>query len=213
MTTDPLHNAQKRTMQYWYVDGSFEFFFGGICLVLAAYFYANYLLADSWLANLLTVLFVLIIIGGGYVVNRLVMTLKERITFPRTGYISFARKTGSSRWRRALLVGIVAAIVSAAMTILLMNRSANFDWMVAASGLVFGAAVAYLGIRTGMARFFINAAISLVTGIALGFANLPENLGLTGFYGILGLTLLLMGGLSLWQYLRKNPQPAEDSDA
>jgi hypothetical protein len=85
--------------------------------------------------------------------------------------------------------------------------------MVAASGLVFGAVVAYLGIRTGMARFFINAAISLVTGIALGFANLPENIGLTGFYGILGLTLLLMGGLSLWQYLRKNPQPAEDSDA
>jgi hypothetical protein len=213
MTTDPIRTAQKRTIQYWYVDGSFEFFFGGICLVLATYFYTNHLLADSWLANLLTGLFVLVMLGGGYVVNRLVMMMKERITFPRTGYISFQRKTGSARWVRMLLVGLVAAIVSAAMTILLLNRPAGFDWIVATTGLVFGAVIAYLGLRTGLARFFVNAAVSLVSGIALGFVNLPENLGLTSFYGILGTLLLVIGGLALWQYLRQNPRPVEGGDA
>ncbi len=212
MTNDPLQNAQKRAFQYWYMDGTFEFSFGGLCLILAAYFYANYLLAESWLANLLTALFILVILGGGYLVNRLVMTMKERLTFPRTGYIAFQRKTGSSRWKRAILLGLVSAIVSSAMVILLMNHQTNFDWTAAATGLVFGAVVTYLSWRTGLARFLINAAISLSLGIAFGFANLPENLGLTGFYGLLGLMLLLIGGISLWQYLRQNPAPAEVDD-
>lgn len=211
MTTDPLQNAQKRAFQYWYVDGSFEFSFGGLCLVLATYFYASQLLTDSWMGGLMMVFFVIVIVGGGRLVNRLVMTMKERITFPRTGYVSFVRKTGSRRWGRALLLGGVSGIIAALMTLLLTNRSIGFDWMVTASGLIFGAVVIYLGFRTGAARFFINAALSIGLGLALGFANLPENIGLIAFYGLLGLGLLLVGGISLWQYLRENPAPAEDN--
>ncbi|PKN91999.1 MAG: hypothetical protein CVU44_17045 [Chloroflexi bacterium HGW-Chloroflexi-6] len=210
MATDSLQNAQKRAMQYWYVDGTFEFSFGGICLILAAYFYANYLLAGSWLANLLTALFVLIIIGGSFLVNRLVMTMKERITFPRTGYIAFQRKSGASRLGRLLLIGVVAATISALMTLFLLQPAAGFDRVVAVSGILFGAVLVYLGFRTGMARFFINAAIGVLAGLALGFANLPENLGLTSFYGVLGLALLTIGGISLWQYLRQNPNVQPD---
>lgn len=211
MTTDPLQNAQKRAMQYWYVDGSFEFSFGGFCLILAAYFYVSQLLTDSWMGGLMMVFFILVMLGGGWLVNRLVMRMKERITFPRTGYIAFQRKTGSRRWGRLLLLGATSATVSAVMVLLLANRPAGFDWTVAASGLLFGVAVTYLGFRTGEVRFFVNAALSIGFGIALGFANLPENSGLTAFYGLLGLGMLLIGGISLWQYLRQNPAPAEDN--
>jgi hypothetical protein len=205
MSTDPIQNAQKRAFQYWYVDGTFEFSFGSISLLLAAYFYAQRLWAEAWFGSLLTAMFILILFGGGWLVRRLVMSMKERITFPRTGYIAFQRKTGSSRLKRMLLTGFVAATISALMTILLMNRPAGFDWTVAAPGVFFGAVITYLGIRTGLARFYINAAASLGTSMALGFANLPEGLGLTSFYGILGVALLVVGGLSLWQYLRQNP--------
>lgn len=210
MTTDPLQNAQKRAFQYWYVDGTFEFSFGGLCLLLAVYFYIQYLLVESWVANLMIVFFLLFMLGGAFLINRLVMTMKERITFPRTGYISFPRQTGSNRWGRALLLGAVSAIVSAGMVLLLANRPIGFDWTVTASGLLFGAVVTYLGFRTGAARFFIHAALSVGLGLAFGFANLPENIGLTAFYGLLGLGMLTVGGLSLWMYLRQNPAPAED---
>lgn len=208
MTTDPLQNAQKRAFQYWYVDGTFEFSFGGLCLLLAAYFYAQALLAGYRQANLLVemLLFLLVFIGGGLLVNRLVMALKERITFPRTGYISFPRKTASNRWGRLLLIAGISAIVSAGMVLLLSNRPVGFDWTVTASGLLFGAVVIYLGFRTGAGRFFIHAALSIGLGIAFGVANLPENIGLTAFYGLLGLGMLLVGGISLWQYLRQNPK-------
>lgn len=211
MTTDPLNNAQKRAFQYWYVDGTFEFSFGSFCLLLAAYFYAQYLLTETWISNLMIVFFLLFMIGGAFVINRLVMAMKERITFPRTGYISFPRKTGSKRLGRVLLLSVVSAILSVAMVFLMMNRPAGFDWTVAISGLLFGAVVTYLGFRTGAARFFVNAALSSGVGLALGFANLPENIGLTAFYGLLGLGMLLAGGFSLWQYLRQNPAPMEDS--
>ncbi len=205
MTTDPLQHAQKRAFQYWYVDGTFEFSFGGICLVLAAYFYAQYLLAETWFSNLLIVFFLMVMIGGSYLINRLVMAMKERITFPRTGYISFPRKTGSNRWGRALLLGAVSAVVSAGMVLLLANRPIGFDWTVTASGVLFSLVVTYLGFRTGVARFFIHAAVSIGIGTAFGFANLPGDLGLTAFYGLLGLSMLAVGGISLWQYLRENP--------
>jgi hypothetical protein len=207
MTTDPLQNAQKRTFQYWYLDGTFEFNFGGLCLILAAYFYTNSLLAGYWHANLFTEMFTFLLafVGGGLLINRLVMMMKERITFPRTGYIALPRKTGSGRWKRILLISILSAIVSALMTVLLMKRPANFDWTVAASGLLFCGVIIYLGIRSGVGRFFITATASLGLGIGLGFANLPENLGLTSFYGLLGTAMLLVGGLSLWRYLRQNP--------
>lgn len=32
MTTNHLQHAQKRALQYCYVDGTFEFSFGGVCL-------------------------------------------------------------------------------------------------------------------------------------------------------------------------------------
>jgi hypothetical protein len=211
MTTDPIQNAQKRAFQYWYVDGTFEFSFGGICLILAAYFYISRLLTDSWMDGLMMFFFVLVMVGGGWLVNRLVMAMKERITFPRTGYVSFVRKTGSKRWGRALLLGSVSGITATLMTLLLTNRSIGFNWTVTASGLLFGAVVTYLGFRTGAARFFVNAALSIGLGLALGLANLPENTGLTAFYGLLGLGMLAVGGISLWQYLQQNPAPAEDN--
>jgi len=207
MTTDPLQKAQKRAFQYWYVDGTFEFSFGGICLVLSAYFYAQHLLAESWFSNLLIIFFLFVMLGGSYLINRLVMAMKERLTFPRTGYISFPRKTGSKRWGRALLLGAVSALVSAGMVILLANRPTGFDWTVIASGVLFALVVIYLGFRTGVLRFFIHAAASVGIGVALGLANLPGDLGLTAFYGLLGFSLLAVGGLSLWQYLRQNPAP------
>ena len=212
MATDPLQNAQKRAFQYWYVDGTFEFSFGGLSLLLAAYFYVQNLLAETWFGGLLTVFFILILLGGSWLARSLVMNMKERLTFPRTGYIAFRREKSSKRLTRGLLIGLTAAIVSSIMTILLLNRPLSFDWTTAATGLMFGVVIAYLGLRTGLARFFISATVSLALGIALGFANLPDHLGLTGFYACFGLFLLALGGLSLWQYLRRNPAPTENRD-
>jgi hypothetical protein len=203
--SDQFHTAQKRAFQYWYVDGTFEFSLGGLCLLLAAYFFLMHRFAESWISNLLSIFFALVVIGGAFAVNRLVMTLKERVTFPRTGYVAYRKEPGARRGLRALLLAITAATVSSGMMLVIANRPPGFDWVVALSGLLLGTVIACLGLRTGLARFYLNAAVSLAAGLGLGWANLPQNSGVIAYYAIIGCTLLCLGGLTLWKYLRQNP--------
>lgn len=212
MTTDPLRNAEKRAMRYWYADGTFEFSFGGMCLLLAAYFYAEHLLTGTWVAPMMIAVFLLVMLGGGFLINRLVTAFKERITFPRTGYVAFRRPTGAAYWKRLLLLTALSAGVAALLVWLLMQQPAGFDWTAAVTGLLFSAIVACLGIAFGMPRFFAYAAISLALGLVVGWRNWSENFGLTVFYGLLGSGLLLLGSLSLWKYLRDNPARQEDAN-
>ncbi|MCS6992708.1 MAG: hypothetical protein N2117_04005 [Anaerolineales bacterium] len=211
MSTDPLHDAQKRAFRYWYLDGTFEFSLGGMCLLLAAYFYAEFLLRATWIGPMMIAVFLLVMIGGGFLINRLVMAFKERLTFPRTGYVAFRRAQGPAYWKRMVLLGALSAATAFLLVWVVMNQPAGFDWTAAATGLIFGAVVVYLGIHFGIARFFVYAAISLTLGAITGWLNWPENLGLIAFYGLSGLGLLLMGTFHLWKYLRENPMPAEES--
>lgn len=211
MTTDPLRNAEKRAVRYWYADGTFEFSFGGMCLLLAAYFYAEHLLSATWTGPMMIAVFLLVMLGGGFLINRLVTLFKERVTFPRTGYVAFRRPTGATYWKRLLLLAALSAGMAALLVWLLMRQPAGFDWTAAATGLLFGAVVAYLGIAFGLPRFFAYAALSLALGLVVGWRNWPQNFGLTVFYGLLGGSLLLLGGLSLWKYLHDNPALQEDA--
>ena len=214
MTTDPLQNAQKRALQYWFVDGTFEFTFGGLCLVLSAYFFSLHLAAGTWLAALFPVAFFLLMIGGGWLLYRLIIRMKENITFPRTGYVSLAGKSDKNRTKRFFLA-LVSGVVAVAMVMLVVffeQLSVEFDATAALTGLVFAGVMTFLGFRIGIQRFFVSAAICFALGITFGFANLSGTFGLVGFYGVLGLIMLLFGGLVLWKYLRHNPlQPEEEA--
>ncbi|PWH15081.1 MAG: hypothetical protein DDG60_06495 [Anaerolineae bacterium] len=211
MVTDPLQQAQQRTLRYWYVDGTFELSIGGMCLLLAAYFYAEILLADSWLSNIMFVFFLLIMIGGGFLINRLVMMLKEHVTFPRTGYVSFAHPTGARQWKRMLLLSAFSAFLAALIVFLILNSQAGFDWTTTVTGLIFSAVLVFLAWRFRLLRFLAYAVLSVGLGVVLGFANWPHNFGLVLYYGALGLSMLLAGAVILGNYLRQNPAPAEAS--
>ncbi len=62
---DDLKNSQLRTLQYFYVDGSFEFGLGLLSLILAAFFYAQ-THVHGWLSAVVDSSLVLVLIGGGW---------------------------------------------------------------------------------------------------------------------------------------------------
>ncbi|MEW5827421.1 MAG: hypothetical protein AB1846_00910 [Chloroflexota bacterium] len=219
---DPdLDEKQRRALQYWYVDGAFEFGMGGLCLLLALYFYALAKLEDTWLGGMLSAAMVLVVVGGGMGINRLVMRLKERVTFPRTGYVAYRRTRGAKRLARLVLVGLVAGLVSALLTLLLVRLSSTVmvsiasatpqpvNWMPGLTGLMFAVVVTILGLRTAIPRFYLVAALSLVTGAALMFAGLDMNLGLAAFYAALAAGLLAASVFVLRHYLGSTTPPAE----
>ncbi len=218
---DLINQTKRRAIQYWYVDGTFELSFGGLSLLLALYFFALSKLENTTAGWLLNAGLILVMAVGGFAVNWLVMRLKEKVTFPRTGYIAFKRERGKKRIGALLLLGVVSGLAAALVVLGLINLSSDaiitvlnaaprpLSLITGFSGLVFGAALVIVAIRTAIPRFYLAALLSLGIGAALMFTGLEVNLALTAYYFLMGITLLAMGGLIFWRYLRTTTPPVE----
>ena len=203
--TNPI---QLRAVQYFYIDGLLELALGGLFLLLAAYFWVDAILPGSFLAGLLDAAFILILAGGYYLAGRAVRRLKERITYPRTGYVAYHRKPQSGK--RALLAGGLGALVSGGLVYLVAARPFELDLMPAATGLIAALVFGLLAYRTAIRRFygFCLAALALGTGLMVsGAGNLR---GLALFYTAFSALLLAAGGLVLRRYLQQHPPVAEE---
>lgn len=212
MMSHDLKEPGLRAVRYWYVDGTFELAFGGLCLLLAVYFYAQAALADSWMAALMSGLLVLVLIGGGYLVSRLTRAVKERLTYPRTGYVSYQHERGRRRGLRIAVTFVASALIAGLLVLFVAGRANGFELVPGVTGLIFGAVIALIGSRAALPRFYLLAVLSLVFGAELSVSGLSAGLGLAAFYGALSLVLFTFGGVTLWRYLRHNPAPAEAPD-
>lgn len=205
---DPTSRSQLRAIQYWYIDGTFEFGFGLLCLILALYFLVEIHTQGTWISGLIDASLVLFILGGAWLINRLLRQLKERITYPRTGYVSYQRKRMKRGWR--LLLGMVIGGAISAITILLVtNESIQFAVMPLISGCVLAFVLVIMGWRSALPRFYLLAGVSAGIGITLAFGGLRNYLGVAFYYLAISMVLFASGAYTLRTYLRQNPIPEE----
>ena len=115
-----IDNHVKRTYQYFYDDGLVEmavgllFTFTG--LVLLAWQIYN---ESSWATIFLVAGSIIVVIGGAFLINWAVRELKQRFTYPRTGYVVYRQGEPSiGRWIIPL-----AALAMVATTLLLDRKS------------------------------------------------------------------------------------------
>jgi hypothetical protein len=201
---DDLKQSQLRTIQYFYVDGSFEFGFGLLCLILAVFFYAETSM-HGWLAALVDSSLVLILIGGAWLIRHLITLLKEKVTWPRTGYVTYNRQNGTKRgWRIALGLG-VGILVAVVATVLSKTPGIHLNTMPMLSGFLLGVVFAFLGWRTTILRFYLLALFSCMLGGVLAYGSAVDNVPLAGYYLVFGLVLITAGAFVLRAYLRQNP--------
>jgi hypothetical protein len=194
-----IDQTMQRTKQYWYVDGLNEMSFGGICLVLAVYFFAStFLPAGSVIAEFLNMFFVLILVGSGLLANRVVNSLKARLTYPRTGFVAYRQATRSHR----LVLAGVALLTSSLLASMLAASPRSLAWMPTITGLLMGAVWLLMGFRIGLVRFYLLALSSILIGSGVSIAGLENILGLAMYYSLMGLAMFLSGGLTLRSYLR-----------
>jgi hypothetical protein len=211
---DELKKTQLRTIQYFYTDGSFEIGFALLCFVLAIFFHLENLLQGTWFAALVESMLVFVVIGGAFLTRRFVRKWKERITFPRTGVVTYPRKDGQKRgW--ILMFGLVfsGALAAAAMYTFLLNEVSQISLMPLLTGVIFSCVLFFVGWRTSLPRFYIQATIGFLAGFGLAFSPFGNYIGLAAFYLIIGLGLFTSGILILRNYQRQNPlPPAEETD-
>jgi hypothetical protein len=201
---DDLKKSQLRTIQYFYVDGSFEFGFGLLCLILAIFFYAETSM-HGWLAAIVDSSLVLVMIGGAWLIRHLIKLLKERVTWPRTGYVTYNRQNSAKRgWRIALGLG-VGILVAVVATVLSKTPGIHLNTMPMLSGFLLGVVFAFLGWRTTMLRFYLLALFSCMLGGVLAYSPAVDNFALAGYYLVFGLVLINAGAFVLRAYLRQNP--------
>jgi hypothetical protein len=209
MQTDPVIEATKRAQRYWYEDGIWEIGFGLLNLILCAFYFLVQF--DLWTGPLVFIpllLQIVIIIGAGWLINRVVAFLKERITYPRTGYVAYRKISPMSRLKRMLLTGTIAVVTGGVVGAVATSGGEKSVVPLVAGALTAGVMV-YLGYRFSLARMYVLGLFLVFLGGGIYFAGLNNTLGSAAFFGGFGLLLLLSGGLTLFVYLRRT-QPLAD---
>ena len=206
---DKMVDVERRVQRYWYVDGFGELVGGGgMCLILAIYFAAQqYFGDDSLIGGLLQASLALVLIGGFFLVRRLINAAKARVTYPRTGYVEYSEP------RNKTAAGILSAVVGMllAVTFVFIARQFNtIDAMTAVTGAVMGIILFVKQVwTTRVKRFYLLSTAALIFGAALSVSGFPRGYNLGLFYGLMSVSFVISGGLTLRKYLDENPPRTE----
>ena len=208
-TADSLTQSRQKAYGYWYIDGIFELSCGSFFLFLGIFLIMENLAQGTWMAILADILLIVIVIGGSFVMRWLVRKWKERITFPRTGYVSYSRKKRSAR---ILGSGLIILATLAMMFGLFHFLGFPLVSWALFTGILLGIGLFLIGWRTRLKRFLLHAGLSAVLGIGLTFCAPDNQVGLSVFYIVMGLLLLTSGLVYLLKYLRHHPKTPEAPD-
>jgi hypothetical protein len=200
----------QRTHRYWYEDGLNEIATGCMFVLCGLFLFMMYSVpAGSLLAPVLAVGFIILVAFGGSPVSRAVKAVKNRITYPRTGYVSY-RRPGSSG--RPYVIGASVGIGLAVLGIILskVHTPAWLGSMSMVQGLILGAVLLYLGHKLGLARFYVLAFLSALIGVIVALNGFDEALGSAAYFGAMGLVLTASGLFTLRTYLSQTQPPVEE---
>ena len=189
---DPVKKQKQRSLQYWYVDGLSEIATASVFLLMAANFLIVYNLPDSLLTAILAgVGQPLIIILGVLFAGKVIKNTKERITYPRTGYISYQTRKGKQRWLHIFLTMLLSAFFAAAAS-LVMNSLDNIQSIIFI-GLLMAFAMLIIANRIRLMRFYLIALGVFIQSLLLAWFLPGSIYTYSLFFGGLGLFWLISG--------------------
>ena len=205
-----LEHVVQRTRQYWFSDGLVELSIGGIFIFLGAYFFVqSHLQPRSLMLIILQAGFILAIFGSIYLGRRLVGRFKSRLTYPRTGYVTYKQ---ANKMQRLLSIGL-GLFMATLIVGLFLTTTIAINWIPAITGFFVSIIWMISAARVGLIRFYVQSLLSLLLGVGLSLTGLETYQSLAVFYTVMGLVLILSGGLTLIRYLRQSPPLENDSPA
>ncbi len=204
-----LEQVRKRVYRYWYEDGLAEIATGCLFILVGLVLGAQGLApSGSSLGAIASLAFPVAVVGGVLAVRRLVNIAKERITYPRTGYVQYGRPGPRRRLLSAVLGGSMGIVVAA----VLASGPASLVWLPLLQGLIIGAFWLYMGTRLDLIRFYVLAALSALIGIAIALSGVADLWGSAAYFGGMGVVMVVGGGLALRSYLRQTQPTGEEGE-
>jgi len=210
MMKNDIDKVIQRTHRYWYEDGLNEIATGCMFVVCGLFLLTMYSVPPGCaLAPVLAIGFVILVAFGGLPVSRAVKAVKNRVTYPRTGYVSYRRPGSSGRpnvvWAS---VGIGLAVLG-----IILSKVHAPPWlgsMAMAQGLLMGAILLYLGHRLGLTRFYGLAFLSALIGVVVALNGFDDALGSAAYFGEMGLVVTASGLFTLRTYLSQSQPLVEE---
>jgi hypothetical protein len=109
-------------------------------------------------------------------------------------------------WRWIGLVIVLAALLALALSEVVKRLLLPDRWLLAGTGLLGGALIAWCGRQR---RFVIEGILMAATSVLLAFAGISLEIGFTMLLGFQGLVTLISGGVVFLRFIR---QPMETEE-
>ncbi len=200
---EDIEGIMRSTRRYWYQDGFVEIAIGLLFgLVGVGVYLQQVALGNPTLLIVLVVGLMAFILAGSLIVQWLVPRLKQRITYPRTGYVEYDHR----RDRRARWLPIAVALALAILTLTIPDAFAGTGVIV---GLLLCGILSYLAYRSSVWRLVVAAVVAVAVGIASHYLALSDLGGTALVFAVVGASLLIGGSLALIAYLRRSNPPPE----
>ncbi len=207
---DDLQKSKMRSISYWFVDGISEIGTGLVISLMGCLFLILYILPTGSKWNwVIAYGQPVIIVAAFFGVSKLVKLFKDRVTFPRTGFVSYIRPMVNQRIKRGVLAGSVAAGVSIAST--LISGTLDDRYIPLFMSALLALAMVVFAFYYGVKRFYLVGLLTLADGILLCLLNLSDALSSAWVFIVTGVSMMLAGLGALIHYLN-NTQPASMED-
>jgi hypothetical protein len=210
MMKNDIDKVIQRTHRYWYEDGLNEIATGCMFVGCGLLLFMMYSVPPgSLLAPVLAIGFVILVAFGGLAVSRAVKAVKNRVTYPRTGYVSY-RRPGSSGRPYVVWAGVGIGLAVLGIILSKVHAPLWLGSMAMAQGLLMGAVLFYLGHRLGLTRFYVLAFLSALIGVVVALNGFDDALSSAAYFGEMGLVVTASGLFTLRTYLRQSQPPVEE---
>lgn len=143
----------------------------------------------------------------------LLRALKKRFTYPRTGYVALREgDPGATPWFAlgSLGVGLVALVAVLIAVGAIAQPDRWYRWMPILFGVCMAGIFLGLGVRMGLARYYVVAGAALTGAPVFALLPLPGKLDNIGLYlAAVGAVVLVWGVAAFIQFLHKYPLLSE----
>jgi hypothetical protein len=204
-----IENIIRNTRKYWYIDGLSEIA-GGLIIFFAGltYWFVAQMENTANKFILLTLAQPVVIILGSWLAQKILPRIKERVTYPRTGYLVFRKPVKKRRFQRILYVGLIAAVVGALVT--MISSALPERYLPFLSSIFLSLVSFYIGYHTNVRRFYWIGLVMLGFGASLSYLNFSGSLPYTILFSGIGIIWVISGIITLILYLRKTQPLAEE---
>ncbi|HME11644.1 MAG TPA: hypothetical protein VKF79_02190 [Candidatus Acidoferrum sp.] len=230
MPTSPLPNPKLRALSYWFVDGLPILLQGALSLLIAAEILGNGTFTHTTLGRAVSLAAVILYCVVAVRQRTILEWLKERITYPRTGYVTppflnedaatalnlttlslnedpslAAEKARIRRQNSTRLWLSAAGVLAACFAVLLISN----PWICTAAGLAMGLATWLICRETRQPLWIIIAGYPVFGFCMSTFlaGSIAQHDRAAYFVGAGGVLFILDGLVTLGRYLRQNPLP------